>query len=455
MNKPSPKITVVTFYTEGLPEDEGLFLKPSAYTIAALTKARGYSFKAYTPSEVRRLGGYELVQSYPEDYALPQNPGLHKIGFSAWKPFILLHAMQEMDPDDIVFYIDCNIIKYPMMRGYINNLKNIVENGLKIADFAVAREISQTGLKAFQFSKQSQITEIAGDDDFTRAFPMVIVNNVIVKNTTSGRDFLLLWLALCRQTRFILPPQTEEKPDGFRWFCPEQSICNMIIIRYIKDGLLPWFYPNFTCGRDGNVRSVDNSHASELSTVKNHNITIKNQFYEEILETSSWLEQIFSGNLAPKAGWINVDIELEDWEGADAASINFRDNYIVFTEGMRHDVQLMRVTNDYFYGSEILLKIKIKKLNVDNIAFYVNHSGAIDVCKIWFDGRVELGGLCIDVQTEMDSDDYLCCSVHFCNFHNSLAVGAARPSGAYQGDGESIFLFKDISIEAKKICSIT
>jgi len=227
------RIKFVVFYTEGTPNDEGSDLTKVVRTVRSLVEEAGHEFDAYTPKRLYQMGAGELVKAYPDKYNLGNNPNTHKFGLFSWKPFTILHALSTMEKDDVIFYLDANIAKYPTLRLVIQSINTIINKALNFCDFYIGRELTEQVLKASDFCSIRQIEEIGGNSLFVQNFPLLIANNIIAKVSDFAFDILLDWLAMCRVKEYILPPtKEEEKSPNFKWFCADQSILNMS--RYAK-----------------------------------------------------------------------------------------------------------------------------------------------------------------------------------------------------------------------------
>lgn len=280
------RIKVITFHTEGFPHDDGLPLDQSMEDLKALVLSQGCEFEAYTPRKLRALGAEDLVQRYDDKYALPKNPGLHTIGMCAWKPFVLLHALQSMSKNDLVIYTDANIGKYPGLRVAMENIPEFVAGTGDVHDFFVGRECEDQRRKVAQHASGRQIVEIGGNTVFSCNFPMHIVNRIVSRNTPAAKEILLYWLALCRVQKFILPPLVGDHHEEYRWFCPEQSVLNLILANLIEEGQLPYYYSTIGFDRAGRRFVGDNSHLSCISAPigRPHYIPFRQRFAKEIAE---------------------------------------------------------------------------------------------------------------------------------------------------------------------------
>ena len=75
-------INLVTFYSEGIPHDNGLNLSINKDIILQQIKHFN-NISIYTPTILRNLGMNECVKEYENTGLVSMNPGMSKIGFSA------------------------------------------------------------------------------------------------------------------------------------------------------------------------------------------------------------------------------------------------------------------------------------------------------------------------------------------------------------------------------------
>ena len=82
-------INLVTFYSEGPPNDNGLNLSINK-DIILQQKEHFNNISVYTPKILKNLGLNKYVKEYKNSGLVRKNKGMSKIGFCAWRPKILL-----------------------------------------------------------------------------------------------------------------------------------------------------------------------------------------------------------------------------------------------------------------------------------------------------------------------------------------------------------------------------
>jgi hypothetical protein len=293
----SGKIKVITFHSEGYPHDEALPLTGSKVVLQNLVESQGYEFEAYTPRRVRQLDAANLVRKFDDRYAMEKNPGLHLLGMFAWKPFIMLHALQSMDENDLLIYSDANIEKYPGLQKRLADIRSLVDETIGDYAFFIAREFPHQRVKTAAHASGVQLTIIGANTDFACNFPTHIASRLIVRNNPEAREILVYWLALCMVDKFILPPmQGDIVHEVYRWFCAEQSVLNLILANLIEEGRLPYFYAGIGIDRDGNRFVADNSHIESLSPPigRDGYVPFATRFAKEIMAAERFLASRFS-----------------------------------------------------------------------------------------------------------------------------------------------------------------
>lgn len=243
MNTKPHTINLVTFYSEGPPNDNGLNLSINKEFI--LQQKHHFDHIAiYTPTILRQLGLNNYVKEYQHTGLVTKNEGMSKIGFCAWKPKILLLELEKMSHGDILIYRDMNIQKYPILGNY-NNIRNLALQILHIVqfDFFVPRENEKLQLK--QFAKTNIIRELGEDHPFTYDFPNLICNLLIVRKSNVSMQLLKEWENACLQDTFINGEQYGKLHPRFMWSCPEQSILGIIIANWVRKEThgIPKHYP--------------------------------------------------------------------------------------------------------------------------------------------------------------------------------------------------------------------
>ena len=238
-------INLVSFYSEGPPNDNALNLSQNKELL--LSKAKKYFNKIslYTPNKLYKLGLGKYVKEYEKTGLVTRNKGMSKIGFCAWKPKIMLLELKNMKDGDILIYRDMNIKKYPVLGNY-NNIRNLVLKILDIVkfDFFVPRESKFLELK--HLTKSNVIRELGDSHQFTYNFPNIFCGLLtIVRKSKVSIQLLKKWEISCLNERWINGEKYGKLHNKFKWSCPEQSILGVIIANWIRKKIhnIPKHYP--------------------------------------------------------------------------------------------------------------------------------------------------------------------------------------------------------------------
>ena len=236
-------INLVTFYSEGIPHDNGLNLSINKDIILQQIKHFN-NISIYTPTILRNLGMHEYVKEYENTGLVSMNPGMSKIGFAAWKPKILLLELEKMSEGEILIYRDMNIHKYPAL-GIYDNIRTLALKILDMVkfDFFVPRENDELQLK--QLVKTNVIRELGENHPFTYNFPNPHSNFVIVRKSKVSIELLKEWENGCLHDEWINGEQYGELNPNFMWSCFEQSILGVIIANWVRKEKhnIPKHYP--------------------------------------------------------------------------------------------------------------------------------------------------------------------------------------------------------------------
>lgn len=419
-------ISVVTFYTQGGDRDQGSSLEHQMLMTKYVVEQQGLDFQSYSPSDVVALGAPNLVKAYPDEYTLPRNPGAHKVGLFAWKPFVIREALRRVNDGDTVFYIDCNITKYPGYRDKIRNAREMVVMAGKVNDFFIARESSALIPSVRQFCSGQQLRTIAPNSEFCKNFPLLLANNIICKNTTSGIEIVDEWLDYCGREYCIVPPMNGDHEPEYLWHTADQAALTLLIAKRVELGLLPWFYPGVTIGREYEPRAVDNSHIVYLR----HDPELPDR-----------------RNGVP-VSWQSLEVPLDDWAPLIEAEVSRGpEGDVILSDVASPDLHLMRVSNPYFERAWVKLKIVARPLPDCDVFLCVHHWSGSDIAIFDPGGRVLFDTGAVAASAVPGSDGYAQFDVTYPSLSSLVAIGFAGPRGWYVGHGRAQMAFRSISIE--------
>jgi hypothetical protein len=240
-----PNIHYISFCSEGEPYDKGLNLSNSKQILINNLKDTDIKYFFYSPRFLKENGFSEYVKEYENPGLVSMNPNMNLVGFCAWKPLIMLLELEKMNDGDILVYRDCNCEKYGQLKDFDNFEKNITEIfDIVNFDFFVPIENNRSTIGGY--CKSNVIRELAINKEFTRNFPLLVVNILICKKSNISIDILNEWRKNCIIDKYIDGEQHGELYPEFQWHTPEQGILGVLISNYVYEGKynIPKNYPN-------------------------------------------------------------------------------------------------------------------------------------------------------------------------------------------------------------------
>jgi hypothetical protein len=191
----------------------------------------------YSPRILKSLGYEKYVKEYENTGLVSCNPGQQYMGFSAWKPLIMLLELEKMKDGDILVYKDVNCTKMPCYKDF-GNFRNKVHSYLQHVgfDFFVPRnhEGWNEPFSNKYFCKTNVIRELGEDHPFSYEYAGVCVFFMCVRKSKVSVELLTDWLHACEHEEWINGEQYGELYEGFNWSCPEQSILNVVLANWIR-----------------------------------------------------------------------------------------------------------------------------------------------------------------------------------------------------------------------------
>ena len=248
-------VRVVTFHSEGPPADGGAPLAHCADRVAASCRRHGLPLTRFTPTSMHMRGHADCVTPIAPEGVVRMNPGLPAVGNGAYKPRVLLLALEDARPNDIVVYRDANCDKYPGL-AYFATVRVHAIRALRACgtDVYVGREATNRYLPLRHYAKGNVLREMAADDPFVRDWPICQCHTVVIRNTPAARTFLQEWDAACSNRTWIDGLEHGAPNPELRWSTPEQSLLNVLLALRVRDGRFPSYYPGGVQDRTHVVR---------------------------------------------------------------------------------------------------------------------------------------------------------------------------------------------------------
>ena len=437
---------IATFCSEGAPYDHSDSRLKSFAIFKHHALRTGARLEMFSPRVMFNIGAGSLVQSVSAELGSTHNASIEKIGLATWAPAVSLLALEDLGAGDILFYNDVDVLKYRSYLDRIDSSQKMVDDIFKhVNDIFLQREFSDNTLLACQFCNNYQINEIAGDSKFTRSFPLLNVGMIVTKKTALSRQFLLEWLTLSRIQRFIRPgPTSLLSPSDYKHFTYVQSIGNMLVIRWIKEGLFPPNYPFLSYNRGGypgcatvnpNIESLDVAKSNPQKQFS----TIVKQFKEEFEDTVRFYNQIASKYLdgfpLEPIPSTTCNLPLHSWRPIDGGRISFTEaGSILLGNSLQMNWQMIENSSEDFNHAILEVRIIARPTNECRTGIHVHHYGLGDVCNFDIDGNIVFkSNMLLDASYEALEEGWRAYRVKFYNTHYKLMIGTANPRGYYEG----------------------
>lgn len=441
------RIKVVSFYTEGEPYDGGIDLASGMYAFRQIAEDNGYLFDSYTPSRLDTIGAGCFSRTFPEKFKYEVNQHSHKIGFLAWKPFIIYDAMKDMDDGDIIFYLDANIGKYPSLREMVKSANEVVSVVMENYDFYIGREFTDQSFPLVQFAHRAVIDELGGGTEFVKNFPNLIANNIICRKTRFSEEILLDWISLCRVDRFLyIQDITQTQYPDFKWPCAEQSVLNGIIARHIQEGMLPWNYPGISYGRGNTPRITDNSHIKHLENqaYTSKKCRLRTQFHEQRDDTKLFLKDIYSGKLNKKnniseLNLTNDNILFKSRTPEENGKIEYNNK----------KSEIIIIKDSTLKNKEIFISIEIH-VKIDAPVGIMLKTDQEDICLAFRNHDSILTNKVADYSIDKKTEEYFLLNSHFFTNSDILEIEVRDYFGYFYGNGKCFFEINNISIRYRE-----
>ena len=227
------KINLVSFYTEGEPNDLGINLSETKNIFIENAQNNVANISLYTPKILKSMGYDYHVKNYENIGVGFMNPRCNNMGFFAWKPLIMLLELEKMNDGEILVYRDMNSDKYPQLKNF-DNFEQIIYNTLTIVDFDFFIPFDPYGLYNENICKTAIIKELGENHKFSYKYPCLIANFIIVRKSKISIELLKEWLKHCENEKYINGEIYEENVPEFSRSTNEQSILCVIIANWIR-----------------------------------------------------------------------------------------------------------------------------------------------------------------------------------------------------------------------------
>lgn len=249
------RFIVVTFYSEGPPWDAGLSLVDEERQFRAAVEPYVDEVRSFCPRSISALWQgadvycrdySEWLERHPLRYQLKRrNPGWEKMGFMAWKPFLLSALLHDdaILPGDVILYHDVNFKKYP---AYSRTPAEWRAVSLRILDelgcdvFCPEAVRLESDAKAFLVRRY--LHESAGLERGVWA------GLLVCRKSSQSIEFIDEWKMMCDDLDNLSPLPNPKPYAGAHWHAQEQSVFGVLALKWKREGRLPAAWPLYAAG---------------------------------------------------------------------------------------------------------------------------------------------------------------------------------------------------------------
>ncbi len=226
------RVHLLSFYTEGPPNDAGSDLTGPARELENAAKPFFDSILFATPRQLIRADASwrvrlrdmsEEITGHPEfESSLRWQRGWARLGLFSWKPRLILHRLLSSDvaSEDIVLYHDSDCSKYPEYLRGIPRWGPWLRRIMKGFDVLVfrdnrARLVSDTKPELWeQFFREVDVRDLKH----------LWAGAVAVRKTAAGVGFIRKWDTLAKDFGNLSPITRAAGETGFAQHAPDQAI---------------------------------------------------------------------------------------------------------------------------------------------------------------------------------------------------------------------------------------
>jgi len=265
------KVHFVTFCSQGPPHDNGLDLSKTEDNVRKAVTPHVDSFTAY---HFKDFANDEKLSWSVKDWSkvdkkyarhkdgwwspmsnkyVDINKGCDNTGFFAWKSICILKKMQEIPYGEIVYYHDGNFdrmidfrpSKYPYYEG-INEWKqltNLILNDIK-TDIFIPWEQNSTLQSLRPFCRKHCFEKLAEFSDYYTKYDCLWAGIIIMRKSKLSEKFLEDMIEALKDIELI-SNVPEDNSKELLWHTWDQPIWTIMARKYIKEGLLPKYWPKY------------------------------------------------------------------------------------------------------------------------------------------------------------------------------------------------------------------
>ncbi|CAE7270095.1 unnamed protein product [Symbiodinium pilosum] len=176
-------------------------------------------------------------------------PHAAKLGYYAWKPLVICKVLSQLQPGDILLFMDANIRKYRDYKDGLADLPHTCNHLLQRADIFVPLE--DAVWKRIRNHCKALTLELMDANTFDIAYaPCICVNRILMRKSPLVDEIMKDWLKWCAEKMVISPLPNPYTHPLCLFHTPEQSILAILLRKRVLSGDLPqgWPFYSYTPG---------------------------------------------------------------------------------------------------------------------------------------------------------------------------------------------------------------
>lgn len=199
------KVHLVTFATQDY--------KKGQFLLEQIADRSGWNYASYNPTK--------LLEIDPQFNSRPMASINRGFGLWSWKPTIILHELNRIKENEVLFYLDSDDLFLP-------NIVDIYHQQLITRPFL----LFEGGGTIREYTKRSVLEYFEMGGVLKRNRRMVEAGASFWRNTSVSRDFLQEWKFLCQNFALISdPPSHELQYSNFIAHRHDQSLLTLLSLQ--------------------------------------------------------------------------------------------------------------------------------------------------------------------------------------------------------------------------------
>ncbi len=265
----TPKLVVVTVYSQGPPHDHGSDLTQIEQEFRQHIEPYVDLYVSYSPERLVRedpttapsVADYtSYLKNHPNRGQLGHyKSSWSRLGFLMYKPYVIRHVLSSplMEPGDVLLYHDVDFQAYPV---YIRDCEQWKSLSFDILESLKSDFFIPLGSTLEHDVKSCFVRKHLGESSFKARG--VWAGIMIFRKTPLSSRFVEEWVSLSSDLDNISPLPNPDPRPKYIWHSVDQSVAGVLSRRWVKDGLLPaaWFRYELRGRRFSKETLIDTLH---------------------------------------------------------------------------------------------------------------------------------------------------------------------------------------------------